>query len=91
MIPGQRLGEPLVIAGQPPKAGGPRKRAFHHPTFGQEHKAFLGLRQFHHFQFDPVFLGGCRRRWPRVALIHIRQFDVLAGDLLHRLRFLAPS
>lgn len=56
-VPGrQSRGKPLIITHQPTKASGPGERAFHHPSAGQQHKAVLGIRQFHDFACA-FFLG----------------------------------
>ena len=75
--------QPLIVARQTPKASGPSKGAFDHPTTRQQHKAFLRFGQFDHFQPDALLLGGLGGVLARVALIDKGDFDVLACDLLH--------
>jgi len=76
----QGRGESLIIAGQATKTGCPGEITLHHPALGQENKAALGLGQLDDRQLDAVLGRRCRWLLPGVALVHIRQFHVLAGD-----------
>jgi hypothetical protein len=89
MQAGQGGGQPLVIAGQPPKASHPGEGPLDDPAARQEHKAPLGLGQFDHLQLHAVRGGGRRRRRARVALVDIGHLDMLADDLLNGLDQLA--
>ena len=55
------LGPLFIITRQTTKARCPRVTALHYPALGQQHKAFFGLGQFHHFELQAVglsILGG---------------------------------
>jgi hypothetical protein len=72
-------GQPLVIARQAAEASGPGEAAFHDAALGQQDKAPLGLGQLDHLQADAVRGGHRGDLVTGVALVHIRQFDVVAA------------
>ena len=78
----QGRSETLIIAGQATKTSSPGKITLDHPAPRQEHKAPFGFRQFDHRQLDAVLGGRRSRLLTGVALVHIRQLDVFAGDRL---------
>ncbi len=51
----------LIILGQPPKAGEPGERAFHHPAARQQHKALPCLGQLDDLQANAPPLGSSLR------------------------------
>lgn len=75
--------ESLVVSGEPVEAGSPCEGAFHHPTAWQQHEASFGHGMLDHLQLQAVFLGGLGVVRPGITLIHISQFHVVAGHLLH--------
>jgi hypothetical protein len=62
----ERLRQSLIISGQSAEAAEPSETAFDHPSSGQQHETFFGLRMLHHFQLDAVRLGLIRRRFTGV-------------------------
>src|SRR5581483_12328908 len=82
---GKRARKSLVIAHQTSKTRGPGKRAFHHPSARQEHKAPPGFGQLDDFQTDAVFLRGLRRNLASGALVHEGHFDMVASHRLNGL------
>jgi hypothetical protein len=83
--PSQRLWQSLIVACQTAKSCRPSETALHHPAPWQQHKAFLRLWQFHHFQADAVLLRRLCGGLARLALINKRHFDYFSDGLLHRL------
>src|SRR5690349_10580718 len=73
----QRFGQAFVITRQTSEASRPSKTAFHHPTSGQQDEAFLGTRQFDHFQTQAFSLSGLGRVFSGVSLIHEGDLDRL--------------
>ena len=53
----QRRLQALIIACQTTETTGPGKATLHHPTLGQQDKAFLGFGQFDYFQANALRLG----------------------------------
>ena len=82
----QNIGQPLLIAGQPPKAAHPADLPFDHPAAWQQHEAARDVRQFDDLQRD----AGGRGRLPRglagVPLVDVGQGDRFAGRRLDRRR-----
>lgn len=54
MVGRQGLGEPLVVAGQPAEARGPREAAFDDPTTREQDKAAFRFGVFDDFETNPV-------------------------------------
>ncbi len=63
-----------------------RKDYFHHPAPWQQHKAAFRFRQLHHLQPHALLRRIRCRLLARIALVHKRDLDAVAGDLLDRLR-----
>ena len=78
------LGEPFVISGQAVEAGCPGLAAFHHPAARQQDESAFSLGMFDHFQPHAMLVRRLGRVFSGVALIDIRQLDVLTRHLLHR-------
>ena len=84
--PPYRLGQPLVVLGQPPEARRPRKGTLHNPPARQEHEAPLGVGVLDHLKPDAFGLGLGRRLLSRLAPLYVvGQLHALARGLLHRL------
>ena len=83
---GEGLGKPFVIACQTPKACGPSKAAFNHPSARQQYEAMLGLGVFNDLQLNAVSLRRLLGALARIALVHIGQLHALIGNVLQRLR-----
>src|ERR1035441_2304029 len=67
----------------PARLPGSTLRGGRHWAARQQHEAAFRHGVFDHFEPDAVTLGGLRRVWPGVALIHISHLDRASGDLLH--------
>ncbi len=50
--PRYRLGQPLVVFGQPPESRCPRKGTLYDPPARQKHKALFSAGVFDHLQLD---------------------------------------
>src|SRR5215210_1642473 len=83
--PRHRLGQPLIIIHQSPKARCLRGISFHHPPPRQQHEAALGLLVLDHFEPDALFGGQLGGPLARVSLIYVSDLDVLLGRLLYLL------
>lgn len=66
----QRGSQTFIVTRQVTEARHPVKRALHHPTSWQLHKALLGPRELHHLQPDAMPLRVLRRLLLCVALVH---------------------
>ena len=75
MHAGERRCQSLVILSQPTASRQPGKTPLDHPPSRQQHKATLGLRQFHHRQLDLLFLRCLGRFLAGVPLIDVRQVN----------------
>ncbi len=82
MQPSQGLRQAFVVTGEATKARYPAKAALDDLTTGQEHKAFLGLRQLDHLQTYTLFGGSSHGVVARVALVDKGHLDGLAGRFL---------
>ncbi len=81
---GEDAGQPLVVLGEAPEAGGPSEAALDHPAARQQHEAALGLGVLDDDEADAVTLGLGRRRVTGVALVDISELDTLARGGLDR-------
>ena len=85
MEAGQRLGQALVVAGEPAAAGHPGEGTLDDPPAGQQDEPPLRRGRCDHLQDDAVRLGGLGRPLTGIALVDVGQRDVLAGGVLDRL------
>src|SRR6476619_2842795 len=83
MQPRQRLGQPLVVTGQPPETSSPGKAAFHYPSARQQHEASFSVWQLDYLQPDTLTFGSFKRHISSVARIYIRYLHVVPRHLLH--------
>ena len=81
----QGFRQPLIIASQASKPSRPSKSPFHDPAAGPQDKAPLGFGQLDDFQANPVPLSRLSGGLAGIALIHVREFNVMAGHLLEGL------
>ena len=55
----QGFWQTFIVTRQATETSGPAKRALHHPPSGQQHEAFLGLRQLDHCNSMPCCSAAC--------------------------------
>jgi hypothetical protein len=63
--------------------GSPSEASLYHPSSRQQYQAAFGLALLDHFQLDAMLGGHFFNRLTRVALVHVRQLDILLRELLH--------
>ena len=81
----QGVWQPLVIAGETPKASEPSDGSLNHPAPGQEDKTVFGIGQLDNLQLDTL-RGGIRRGlFASVALVNEGDLYRAAGHCLHLL------
>ncbi len=78
----QCLGQAFVITCETPKSRGPGKRAFEHPTPGQEREASFGLLILDHHEFHAVFRSGPGGFLAAIVLVDKGQFHAFTSRFL---------
>lgn len=74
----------LIVFDEPAEFGGPSKGPLDDPAARKQDKAAFRLGQLDDFKADPVALGGLGGALAGVALVNPGDFDIVAGDRLHR-------
>src|SRR6476646_12195113 len=74
----QRLGQALVVAGEPAAAGRPGEGTLDHPPAGQQDEAPLRRGRLDHLQGDAVRGGRLGGAVPGVALVDVGDLDAPA-------------
>ena len=75
------LRQPFEVLREPAEARHPCKAPLDHPAPWQQREAPAQLRHLHHAEHDPVVFRVVLRLLARVALVDVRQLDVLPRRL----------